>query len=481
MTSEFYCEKIMEFLNVSSLNSSSATPSKEQAVPLPTASTSLTKQPSEPSERFSCVSNEELMVLSKGVNIVNTTKATSWALKNFNDWKRAANKRAKDVMVDDDFFLCSDKEVLSNILSRYVVETRKTNGELYPPKTLYQLMCGLLRHMKECNPDCPNFLDKKDNQFRTLHSSMDAHFHHLHSKGVGREIKQAKALSKEDEHKLWATGVMGTTTPSSLQNAAFLIVGKMFSLRGGQELRELKLSQIVRHSNPDRYEYRENVSKTRSGTFKKLHVPSKVVSLYTCPDAGNKCPVFVLDLYISKLPPEATAQDIFFFRPLDKSPVDTSLPWYLGSQPVGKNTLDLKLRKMCSLAGIQGGPISNHSLRATSATQMFEMGVPEKLIKERTGHKSLEALRTYERNNDKQHKVISDILSNGTPNPSAPFSFSNPFFSNNHTSNTLNYPQQSGFSFNNLHGCTINIHATPVQRSTDYYLSEKEFQEFISE
>ena len=41
----------------------------------------------------------------------------------------------------------------------------------------------------------------------------------------------------------------------------------------------------------------------------------------------------------------------------------------------------------------------NHSLLETSATQMFEMGVPKH---ERTGHKSLEALRTYECSNEKQ-------------------------------------------------------------------------------
>ena len=87
--------------------------------------------------------------------------------------------------------------------------------------------------MKECNSDCPNFLDKKDNQFHTLHSAMDVHFHNLHFNGVGREIKHAKSLSREDEQKLWATEVMGTTTPKALQNAAFFIVGKIVSLRGG--------------------------------------------------------------------------------------------------------------------------------------------------------------------------------------------------------------------------------------------------------
>ena len=183
-----------------------------------------------------------------------------------------------------------------------------------------------------------------------------------------------------------------------------------------------------------------------------------------------------MDLYISKLPPEATAQDIFFFRPLEKAPTESTIPWYLGSQPVGRNTLDFKLRNMCSLAVIQAEIISNHGLRATSATQMFEMGVPEKIIMERTGHKTLDALRTYERKNDKQHKTVSHILSNNARNLSAPRTFNNPFFSINQSSNTLTYPQQSGFSFANLHGWTININAATVPPSTNYHLSEKEFE-----
>ena len=134
--------------------------------------------------------------------------------------------------------------------------------------------------MKDINPDCPNFLDKKDNHFKSFHSAMDSYFYNLHSNGIGRQVKHAKALSKDDEKKLWDSGVMGTTTPRALQNATFFIVGKMFCLRGGNELRNLKLSQIVLLHNPDRYEYNEHVSKTRNGTFKKLHVSNKVVSVF---------------------------------------------------------------------------------------------------------------------------------------------------------------------------------------------------------
>ena len=43
----------------------------------------------EANKRFSFISDEELSFLSKGVNIVNTTKATSWAIKNFEDSRSA--------------------------------------------------------------------------------------------------------------------------------------------------------------------------------------------------------------------------------------------------------------------------------------------------------------------------------------------------------------------------------------------------------
>ena len=119
--------------------------------------------------------------------------------------------------------------------------------------------------------------------------------------------------------------------------------------------------------------------------------------MFACPQPGEHCPVHVLDLYFSKLPQEAFKQDILFVRPLENVSDDPTKPWY-SSVLVGKNILDTKLGKMCSLAGIEGR-VTNHSMRATSVTQMYETGVPEKVIQERTGHRSLEALRVYERTN----------------------------------------------------------------------------------
>jgi hypothetical protein len=221
--------------------------------------------------------------------------------------------------------------------------------------------------------------------------------------------KKSSPYAKEDEEKLWRSGVMGTKTSKALQNAVFYTVGKMFSLRGGAEMRSLKISQIRRHYSPDRYIYTELVSKTSNGTYKKLHIANKTVPLFACPEAGDHCPVHVIDLYISKLPQVAIENDTFFVKPLENTPEDDTKSWY-SRTPVGRNTLDTRLGKMCSLAGIEGR-ITNHSMRATSVTQMYATGVPEKVIQERTGHRSLEALRVYERTNSDQHQMVSNILS----------------------------------------------------------------------
>ena len=59
------------------------------------------------------------------------------------------------------------------------------------------------------------------------------------------------------------------------------------------------------------------------------------------------------------------------------------------------------MKEMCSQAGLST-EFTNYSLRAYGATSLFQAKVPEKLIQQRTGHKSPKALRQYERTSDCQ-------------------------------------------------------------------------------
>ena len=427
--------------------------------------------------RFALASDEEIAKLAEGVVPQNTAKMTTWALKNFQEWTNSRNKCNCTDTVPDDFYNCSDPAILNNHLSRFIVETRKSTGEKYPPATLHQLLCGILRHMRTKNPECPNFLDKKDSRFRQLHGTLDSYFHKLHSEGLGRQTKHAEIVSKEDEDQLWREGTMGTTTPAGLQNAAFFVVGKMFCLHGGQEHHGLQLSQLKRYE--DRYMYYENTSKNRNGTFKQLRVKSKVVPLFPCPEAGERCPVHILDKYISKLPTEAKDKDLFYIQPLQKVANDDNKPWY-SSIPLGKHTLHAKLKNMCSDAGI-GGHKTNHSLRATAATELFRRGAPETLIQERTGHRSIEALRSYERLDDIQHKAASSVLSLGR-GQSHSLTFSQHLKSTNtHSFNMPAVPSHApSVNLHAVHICTINInnYSYPTQDKSSTTVSTTEYDVF---
>lgn len=170
----------------------------------------------------------------------------------------------------------------------------------------------------------------------------------------------------------------------------------------------MKPSQFRRETQTDKYTYIENGSKNNSGT--KLKVSNKVVPVYANPSAGERCLLYLLDLYMSKLPKEAFEKEIFYLRPKRTVPFADE-PWY-ELAPIGKEKLRNMVRDMCNEAGMEKK--SNHSLRATGATQMFASNVPEKIIQSRTGHRSLQALRLYERPSDEQHQAVSNILTSSS-------------------------------------------------------------------
>ena len=106
-------------------------------------------------------------------------------------------------------------------------------------------------------------------------------------------------------------------------------------------------------------------------------------------------------MYISKMPTKAKESDYFYLRPLEYTPSDPSAPWFYDS-PVGEHKLGGMVKDMFTEIGISGK--SNHSLRVTGASVLFQANVPEKIIQERTGHRSIKALRLYACTTGEQHQ-----------------------------------------------------------------------------
>jgi hypothetical protein len=63
-------------------------------------------------------------------------------------------------------------------------------------------------------------------------------------------------------------------------------------------------------------------------------------------------------------------------------------------------------------AGIPGY-FTNHSLRATAATRLYDAQVDEATIMDRTGHRSTSGVRTYKRESDKLNELSSNVLNQG--------------------------------------------------------------------
>ena len=292
-------------------------------------------------------------------------------------------------------------------IPRFVNEARRANGCAYPPRTINQLLAALQRYMLGENHLLPKFMDRHNAVFRPIHNACDSVYHSLHTSGVRTSVRHTSIISEEEESKLWECGILGTDNPKSLQRAVFYYVGKRFCIRGGEEQRRLGPSQFIRSSNPDCITYFECGSKNNSGTLKDFRYENKEVPCPALPDERPKCLVFLMDLYLSKLPKYGFEQDILYLRPKRTTPHDPDATWY-ENVPVGKNSLSTMVKDMCGEANIVGK--TNHSLRATGATTLFQKNVPERIVQKVTGHRSLEALRSYERISVSQNQEVSKIL-----------------------------------------------------------------------
>ena len=144
------------------------------------------------------------------------------------------------------------------------------------------------------------------------------------------------------------------------------------------------------------YEYTEFISKNNQHRFKDTNMQNKESKTYAMP-GSDRYLVKLLDMYLEKLTP---GSQHFYMCPLPEVPID----WYT-QQRFGINTIKRFVLKFCNDSGIEASN-TNHSLRATSITRMHNGNIPEKVIAEKSNHKSIKGFKCYERTSvDKQQDV----------------------------------------------------------------------------
>ena len=204
------------------MDSENQPPRKKKCLSLPKPRRSRALK--ESTNRFAKPVDESVLEkAAKGVVPLKTEQSTIWAVSNFESWRSSRESGSSDAAVPPDILRSNDAELVCKWLCSYVLETRKTDGSLYPPATIRSLVSGLNRHLQE-NGATFSVFDKNDARFRPLLKTLDSLSCDLHKQGVGAVRNSAKIISEEHECVFWEKNLLGFTTPKVLQCTVFFML-----------------------------------------------------------------------------------------------------------------------------------------------------------------------------------------------------------------------------------------------------------------
>ncbi len=162
-------------------------------------------------------------------------------------------------------------------------------------------------------------------------------------------------------------------------------------------------------------EYVEDLnSKSNQGGLKHRGCKPKVIRVYGNQNFDRDL-VRLYEKYCGLLPAQSRCSALYKY-PLCAGRLSPKV-WYT-DKLVGVNKLRDTVKGLMLAAGVDSR-YTNHSLRVTAATRMFSKGIEEKIIKERTGHKS-DAVRAYERTSEDLLKQAEQATLTGESGGSHP-------------------------------------------------------------
>ena len=302
------------------------------------------------------------------------------------------------------------KENLEYSLVRFICEVKKSKqkGD-YPGRTLYELAMSLQLYLK-----------KKGFSWKLVHGNEFQNFQHVLDKvmqeranlALGYVHKRAQVISLEVENELWERQVLGEDTPDKLRSTVLFLIGINCALRAGNEHYVLRRpggctgSQFSFEMNSQGQRclvyHEDSVTKTNRGGIRDLKKERKIV--WVKPSSNLlRCPVPLIEKHM-KLLPQTGCKLNLYLQTLRRTKPNC---WY-STVPVGINSIRKVVASLLKDAGLDGY-LTNHSLRCTCATRLFQAGESTKLVKEVTGH-VLDAVEKYQETSEEQRMRVSNII-----------------------------------------------------------------------
>ena len=354
----------------------------------------------------------------KQIQLKKKTEAkVKWAVSAYNDWR---NNRLYNFQYDVGIYYADlnnletlEKNNLQHALCHFLPEVTKVKGDgMYPGSTLYQMVVAIQKYL---NINKINWKLIDDVEFSDLKIVLDNLMKERTALNVGVTKKQAQVISYKDEQNLWESGVLGEDAPDKLRNTVLFLLGINIFLRAVEEHYYLRRS-VAEGTSQLSFElntrgekclvYREDsITKTHDGGLNDMRRERKIVWVFPS-ENRSRCPVRLVEKYLSLCPKNYKKRDNFYLQSLARP---TPKQWY-GCQVVGTNSIGKVVKVLMEKAHIEGF-FTNHSLRRTGGTRLFQAGVDRKIVKEATGHRS-DAVDAYQITSEKQREKVSKIISN---------------------------------------------------------------------
>lgn len=404
---------------------------------------------------------------------VNTLRKTSSDMKCFYRYLKQINKNDVDI-------LHLPASEFDHLLAKFYKDVRKINGDEYEPSSLTGLQRSIQRYISDSGSKI-NIL--KDDEFLLSRKVLEAKRKNLVGQGKGNRPNATRALSLEEENKLFQSGALSLQNPVSLQRAMWWILSLHFGFRARDESRKLCWGDISLQTDPiqDGREMLvwlcERGTKTRKGDengHRRAFSP-KAYATNT-----DRCPVMYYKAFKSHRPEEMNQTNAPFFLAVRHGDMSVNPYIWYKKAPLGKNEIGKFLAMAANEASLEriGSKVTNHSVRKTSISRLLDANTPENFVAQLSGHKNLQSLQSYKAASEVHQRQMSNILSGKAPKMAEmsqqqilPSTSTNEISLRNETATLALHNTSmpginsifSGASINEITGCQFQIFKGPVK------------------
>jgi len=192
---------------------------------------------------------------------------------------------------------------LDHLLSKFLMNIRKKNGEEYEPDTISGFQRSIQRYLSDKRSPVHILKDKDFEKSRKVLAAKRKSL--IHDHGKGNKPQAVQALEDNEEDVLFETGEFGDANPVSLQRTVWCLLSLHFGFRARDESRKLRWGDVQLTKDQDGREMlvwlAEHGTKTRHGQEKghQRAFQPKVFATNT-----ERCPVKYYKKFKSHRPAE---------------------------------------------------------------------------------------------------------------------------------------------------------------------------------